>query len=142
MIRLIRTELMQLHTLRSTYLVALATIVISAIVAWADLSDAGTKGLSTPGELRDALVMAPGLVTAMFDAGTFDAETSALAARLAEGPPRAFAVAKELLNQAAGMDQLDAHLDRELEELARVADGPEFAEGMAAFFGKRAPHYA
>jgi hypothetical protein len=68
MIRLMRTELMQLHTLRSTYLVALATIVISAIVAWADLSDAGTKGLSTPGELRDALVMAPGLVTAMFAA--------------------------------------------------------------------------
>jgi len=68
MIRLIRTELMQLHTLRSTYLVALATIVISAAVAWADLSDAGTKGLSTPGELRDALVMAPGLVTAMFAA--------------------------------------------------------------------------
>jgi hypothetical protein len=66
MIRMIRTELMQLHTLRSSYLVALATIVISAIVAWADLADAGTKGLSTPGELRDALVMAPGLVTAMF----------------------------------------------------------------------------
>ena len=68
MIRLIRTELMQLHTLRSTYLVALATVVISAVVAWADLSDAGTKGLSSPGELRDALVMAPGLVTAMFAA--------------------------------------------------------------------------
>ena len=48
MIRLIRTELMQLHTLRSTYLVALATVVISAVVAWADLSDAGTKGLQQP----------------------------------------------------------------------------------------------
>ena len=68
MIRLIRTELMQLHTLRSTYLVALATVVISAVVAWADLSDAGTKGLSSPGELRDARVMAPGLVTALFAA--------------------------------------------------------------------------
>jgi ABC-2 type transport system permease protein len=66
MLRMIRTELMQLHTLRSSYFVALATIVISAVVAWADLADAGTKGLSTPGELRDALVMAPGLVTAMF----------------------------------------------------------------------------
>ena len=50
-------------------------------------------------------------------------------------------MAKELLNQAAGCDQLDAHLDREIQELARVADGPEFAEGLAAFFGKRPPAF-
>jgi len=78
-----------------------------------------------------------GLVTAVFDTDTFEAETMALAHRVADGPARAFAVAKELLNQSAGMDRLDAHLDRELQELARVADGPEFAEGLAAFFGKR-----
>lgn len=83
-----------------------------------------------------------GLVTAVFDVDVFEAETMALAARLADGPPRAFAAAKELLNQAAGMDQLDAHLDRELRELARVADGEEFAEGMAAFFDKRPPRFA
>jgi 2-(1,2-epoxy-1,2-dihydrophenyl)acetyl-CoA isomerase len=83
-----------------------------------------------------------GLVTAVFDTDTFDQQTMALAERLAAGPPRAFAVAKELLNQAAGMDQLDAHLDRELDELARVADGPEFGEGMAAFFDKRVPNFA
>jgi 2-(1,2-epoxy-1,2-dihydrophenyl)acetyl-CoA isomerase len=83
-----------------------------------------------------------GLVTAVFDVDVFDAETMALAARLADGPPRAFAAAKELLNQAAGMDQLDAHLDRELQELARVADGEEFAEGIAAFFDKRPPRFA
>jgi enoyl-CoA hydratase/carnithine racemase len=39
------------------------------------------------------------------------------------------------------MDQLDAHLDREIQELARVADGPEFAEGLSAFFDKRAPDF-
>jgi len=83
-----------------------------------------------------------GLVTAVFDVDVFDAETMALAARLADGPPGAFAAAKELLNQAAGMDQLDAHLDRELQELARVADGEEFAEGIAAFFDKRPPRFA
>jgi hypothetical protein len=66
MIRLIRTELMQLRTLRSTYVVALATIVIAALVTWADLSDAGAKDLDSPGELRDALVVAAGLVTSMF----------------------------------------------------------------------------
>jgi 2-(1,2-epoxy-1,2-dihydrophenyl)acetyl-CoA isomerase len=78
-----------------------------------------------------------GLVTAVFEAADFDHDTMAMAAQLASGPSRAFAITKELLNQAAGMDQLDAHLDRELQELARVADGPEFAEGIAAFFEKR-----
>jgi ABC-2 type transport system permease protein len=68
MIRLVRTELTQLRTLRSTYVVALATIVIAALITWADLSDAGTKDLDAPGELRDALVIAAGLVTSMFAA--------------------------------------------------------------------------
>ena len=90
----------------------------------------------TAGQARDA-----GLVTAVFDAASFDADVMQVAERLAAGPARAFAVAKELLNQAAGMDRLDAHLDRELEELARVADGPEFAEGIAAFFEKRVPRF-
>jgi 2-(1,2-epoxy-1,2-dihydrophenyl)acetyl-CoA isomerase len=82
-----------------------------------------------------------GLVTAVFETDDFERQTMAMAARLADGPRHAFAVAKELLNQAAGMDQLDAHLDRELQELARVADGDEFAEGISAFFGKRAPAF-
>jgi len=78
-----------------------------------------------------------GLVTGVFEADRFDTAVLDVAIRLANGPRRAFAVAKELLNQAAGMDRLDDHLDRELDELSRVADGPEFAEGLAAFFDKR-----
>jgi len=87
--------------------------------------------------LSAAEAHAAGLVTAVFNAKTFEQETMALAARIAEGPPRAFAVAKELLNEAAEMDQLDAHLDRELQELTRAADGTEFAEGLDAFFDQR-----
>jgi 2-(1,2-epoxy-1,2-dihydrophenyl)acetyl-CoA isomerase len=78
-----------------------------------------------------------GLVTGVLDVEEFDAQTLEIATRLAAGPTRALAVAKELLNQSAGMDRLDAHLDRELDELTRVADGPEFAEGLRAFFEKR-----
>ena len=78
-----------------------------------------------------------GLITAVFEPDVFEQETMTMATKLANGPRRAFAVAKELLNQSAGFDQLDAHLDRELQELARVADGPEVIEGVAAFFGKR-----
>jgi 2-(1,2-epoxy-1,2-dihydrophenyl)acetyl-CoA isomerase len=83
-----------------------------------------------------------GLVTAVWDSDRLDDEVMTVANRLADGPPRAFAIAKELLNQAAGMDRLDAHLDRELDELSRVANGPEFAEGLVAFFEKRPPKFA
>jgi enoyl-CoA hydratase/carnithine racemase len=45
------------------------------------------------------------------------------------------------MNRAAGIDRLDHHLDHELEELARIADGSDFAEGMEAFFDKRAAQF-
>lgn len=83
-----------------------------------------------------------GLITAVHDVDRFDEAVAAVAGQLAAGPQRAFAIAKELLNQSAGFDQLDAHLDREIRELARAADGPEFAQGLAAFFEKRAPVFA
>lgn len=82
-----------------------------------------------------------GLITAVFPDATFEADVMALARRLAAGPTRAYGIAKSLLHQAAGVDQLDAHLDRELEHLARIADTPDFAEGLAAFFDKRAPAF-
>ena len=83
-----------------------------------------------------------GLVTRVFDADTFDRDVQTIAEQLAAGPTHAFATAKELLNQSAGMDRLDEHLDRELQELARAADGPEVAEGIKAFFEKRQARYA
>ena len=49
---------------------------------------------------------------------------------------------KGLINRAAGIDRLDYHLDQELEHLVRSADGAEFAEGIGAFFEKRAPVFA
>lgn len=82
-----------------------------------------------------------GLVTSVYDVERFDDVALDIAGRIAQGPPRAFAIAKELLNQSAGMDRLDEHLDRELEELTRVADGPEFAEGLQAFLAKRSPKF-
>ena len=82
-----------------------------------------------------------GLINAVYEIEEFDDRTIALARQLADGAPRAFAIAKELLNQSAGMDRLDAHLDRELQELARAADGAEVVEGIDAFFGKRTPQF-
>jgi 2-(1,2-epoxy-1,2-dihydrophenyl)acetyl-CoA isomerase len=62
-----------------------------------------------------------GIVTSVHDVERFDEVVFDIAARLARGPAGAF--------------------DRELEVLARVADGPEFAEGLKAFFAKRPPRF-
>jgi 2-(1,2-epoxy-1,2-dihydrophenyl)acetyl-CoA isomerase len=78
-----------------------------------------------------------GLITAIYPGPTFDSQVKLLAEKLAEGPTEALGIAKEMLNQAAGMDRLDFHLDRELENLSRIADGANFSEGIDAFFDKR-----
>jgi 2-(1,2-epoxy-1,2-dihydrophenyl)acetyl-CoA isomerase len=82
-----------------------------------------------------------GLITAVYPAATFDDEARAIALRLAAGPTTAYGVAKGLLNEAAGVDRLDYHLDLELDGLTRVADEPNFAAGLEAFFAKRRPHF-
>jgi 2-(1,2-epoxy-1,2-dihydrophenyl)acetyl-CoA isomerase len=80
-----------------------------------------------------------GLITSVTPAAGWHGEVFATARRLAAGPTQAFGIAKALLNQAAGVDRLDYHLDQELQNLARSADSPEFQEGIKAFFEKRRP---
>lgn len=82
-----------------------------------------------------------GLINFVFRDEEFDREVVRLARKVAACPPSAFAVTKSLLNQAAGIDRLDYHLDQELQHLVRIAGGPEFAEGLAAFFDRRAPTF-
>lgn len=88
---------------------------------------------------RKAMEM--GLISAVYPVENFDAEVLAVARKLADGPTRAYALAKELINQAAGVDRLDYHLDRELENLTRIADGGDFASGIASFFAKDTPTF-
>jgi 2-(1,2-epoxy-1,2-dihydrophenyl)acetyl-CoA isomerase len=82
-----------------------------------------------------------GLVTGVYPVATFEQDVQRLAAKVAAGPPNAFAVAKGLINQAAGIERLDVHLDRELEALSRIANEAEFEEGLESFFAKRAPRF-
>ena len=74
--------------------------------------------------------------------GDFDAQVAQIAKAVAAGPTGSFAVTKSLLNQSAGVDRIDMHLDRELAELVRSADSADCAEGIEAFFGKRAPRFS
>jgi 2-(1,2-epoxy-1,2-dihydrophenyl)acetyl-CoA isomerase len=83
-----------------------------------------------------------GLVTRVFRTAEFESKVGELAERLASGPTAAYGIAKGLMNLAAGIDRLDQHLDRELEELTRIADTPAFAEGIAAFMEKREPAFS
>lgn len=82
-----------------------------------------------------------GLINRVVPDDSLDFEALAIAEALAQSPTAAVGVAKDLLNQAAGMERLDVHLDAELTELARIADGPNFAEGLEAFFEKRPPAF-
>lgn len=82
-----------------------------------------------------------GLVNDVFADDEFDERVTEIATRLAAGPTRALGIAKRLIHGAAGVQQIDYHLDEELRLLAQIADEPDFAEGLAAFFEKRAPRF-
>jgi 2-(1,2-epoxy-1,2-dihydrophenyl)acetyl-CoA isomerase len=81
-----------------------------------------------------------GLVNGVVPAGELDGRVAALAARLARGPRAAYAATKRLLNQAAG-SMLDTQLQAEAENFAACAATADFAEGVAAFLGKRPPAF-
>jgi 2-(1,2-epoxy-1,2-dihydrophenyl)acetyl-CoA isomerase len=83
-----------------------------------------------------------GLVSEVYDDDRFDGDVAALARRLATGPTASYAAAKTLMNEAADVERLDAHLERELDLLVRAADGADFAEGITAFFAKRLPQFS
>lgn len=63
-------------------------------------------------------------------------ETAALAARIAAGPPRAYANTKRLLN-ASGSASLDEQLQAEAECFSDCASTADFVEGITAFVEKR-----
>lgn len=78
-----------------------------------------------------------GLVSSVVGPEDFEVELQGLTERLAEAPTAALARQKRLLNRAAGMEGLDAHLDAEVEALVRSADSEEFALGLEGFFAAR-----
>jgi 2-(1,2-epoxy-1,2-dihydrophenyl)acetyl-CoA isomerase len=83
-----------------------------------------------------------GIASLVLPTQDFDEAVLAHAQRLAEGPTASLATTKALFNASVGMDGFDAHLDRELLDLARAADGPDVAEGIDAFFARRSPRFA
>jgi 2-(1,2-epoxy-1,2-dihydrophenyl)acetyl-CoA isomerase len=83
-----------------------------------------------------ATARAWGLVDRLASDETFGAEVDALAERLATGPTRAYAAAKEQLN-ATVYASLDEQLELEASLQEQMAASGDFAEGVAAFLEKR-----
>ena len=81
-----------------------------------------------------------GLYHRVFEPARLEAETSALAGRLARGPAAGLAATKDALNREMHMD-LEAALEHEAAVQARLMEGPDFREGFAAFMAKRPPRF-
>ncbi|MEW5890856.1 MAG: enoyl-CoA hydratase-related protein [Pseudomonadota bacterium] len=81
-----------------------------------------------------------GIVNRVVPAADLAAETEKLARRLTEGPPLALGRLKRLMRQSLNRE-LPAQLEAEAEGFLACAGTEDFAEGVGAFFEKRAPRY-
>jgi 2-(1,2-epoxy-1,2-dihydrophenyl)acetyl-CoA isomerase len=81
-----------------------------------------------------------GLVNRVVPVGDLEAETYALARRIADGPPRALAAAKALLDRASGLD-LESALHWEALTQGAMIAANDHREGIRAFFEKRSPRF-
>jgi 2-(1,2-epoxy-1,2-dihydrophenyl)acetyl-CoA isomerase len=82
-----------------------------------------------------------GLVDRLVSDDSFAAEVDALAERLATGPTRAYAAAKEQIN-ARAYAGLEEQLELEASLQQEMAGSADFGEGVMAFLEKRPPRFA
>jgi 2-(1,2-epoxy-1,2-dihydrophenyl)acetyl-CoA isomerase len=81
-----------------------------------------------------------GLINEMVSGAEFTAESDTLVERLAQGPTRSYAGTKRQLNRWL-YDGLDDQLELEARLQREVAATDDFAEGVAAYLGRRQAHY-
>jgi 2-(1,2-epoxy-1,2-dihydrophenyl)acetyl-CoA isomerase len=81
-----------------------------------------------------------GLVSRLVASDAVEAEATALAAKLAAGPTRAYGAVRRMLRQS-GETGLSDQLDAEKESIIAAARSDDAAEGIAAFMAKRRPQF-
>jgi 2-(1,2-epoxy-1,2-dihydrophenyl)acetyl-CoA isomerase len=105
------------------------------------IGTARAKGLALLGEeLKAADAAAWGLIWGCVEDAELEAAAEALVRRFAVGPTLAYAHIKQAFNQGLP-GTLDQQLALEARWQAALADSEDFAEGVAAFRGKRAPQF-
>jgi 2-(1,2-epoxy-1,2-dihydrophenyl)acetyl-CoA isomerase len=87
-----------------------------------------------------ATAQARGLVNWVVPRAELAQETARIAERLANGPTRAYAEAKRLLNDSPGRS-METQMEEELFAFARCACTQDFADGVSAFVEKRKPKF-
>src|SRR5690242_1882062 len=98
-------------------------------------------GIALLDEVLDApAALQAGLVNRVVPLASLAEETAGLARRLAEGPREALGRTKLLLRAAAGRD-LRGQMAAEQENFLACARTADFAEGVAAFLGRRSPRF-
>jgi 2-(1,2-epoxy-1,2-dihydrophenyl)acetyl-CoA isomerase len=102
---------------------------------------ARAKELAFTAEVLDAEAAARiGLVNRVVAPEALEPETRALARRIADGPPRALALAKALLDRSLALD-LDTALEWEALAQGLLIDSADHREGLAALFERRGPRF-
>lgn len=94
--------------------------------------------LAEPMAARDAFER--GLVSHVVADADFADEVHRVIARLAAGPPLAYAAAKRAINTAT-LDALDGALERERTDQTALLRSADAAEGMRAFAQRRRPEF-
>lgn len=87
-------------------------------------------------DARKALEL--GLVNKVVEESEFENTVNQWALKLAAGPTRSFALAKELLNNAL-LTFLERQLELERQGIVAAAGSQDYLEGSEAFFAKRLP---
>jgi 2-(1,2-epoxy-1,2-dihydrophenyl)acetyl-CoA isomerase len=102
---------------------------------------ARAKGLALLGDALSAEDAAAwGLIWACVDDAALAAEAEAIARRFAAGPTQAYERIKAVFNEEPSRT-LSEQLEREAIAQSELGDTQDFAEGVLAFRGKRAPDF-
>lgn len=81
-----------------------------------------------------------GLVSQVVPADKLEEETMKLARKLADGPTKAYASAKALLNRTM-LQGIESQMEQERYSISACGDSEDFIEGSDAMFNKRKPSF-